>query len=139
MKPPQKAAEPAPASPAAKVAPLAKPAPATASGIPALNGIVPEPSREKPRLKVKDAMTYYLARSRDVFTPRNDYTLMTRLMRGDAVTQIADDCGLSPKVIQERSRDLIPVSLRDRNGNLSIEGAPIALEALRRVVHGERP
>ena len=84
-------------------------------------------------------MTYYLARSRDVFTPRNDYTLMTRLMRGDRVTQIADDCGLPAKVLQDRSRDLIPVSLRDRNGNLSIDGAPIALEALRRVVHGERP
>ena len=64
---------------------------------------------------------------------------MTRLMRGDRVTQIADDCGLPAKVLQDRSRDLIPVSLRDRNGNLSIDGAPIALEALRRVVHGERP
>lgn len=129
---------PEPATPQPKAEEVSQPAEVRAE-IAALNGIVPEPSREKPRLKVKDAMAYYLARSRDVFTPRNDYTLMTRLMRGDRVTQIAADCGLPAKVILDRSRELIPVSLRDRNGNLSIEGAPIALEALRRVVHGEQP
>lgn len=137
--PAQEVAAPAPPAPAREAPPPAAPTAASAQGIPALNGVVHEPPRERPRLKVKDAMAYYLARSRDVFTPRNDYTLMTRLMRGDRVTQIADDCGLPAKVILDRSRELIPVSLRDRNGNLSIEGAPIALEALRRVVHGEQP
>lgn len=114
----------------------AEAAPANSTG---LSGPVPLPPREGPKRKVKDAMSFYAARDREVFSAAADYHLLERLSRGERLPQIASDCAMSESVLGERARELIPPTLRDRRGHMSIEGRVIALEALRRIAHGERP